>query len=207
MLSFYISFEHISAFFSFHHGYTGCHQRKNSGLSLLFALWICRWLKGKWLSLLIALFLQRHAIKWWNWKKKQEQKDCNKITLLTTFLFISWACCHFRNEGRWTKNVRFAKWIILFAFRSYLTGSTRECWLWDKKKVNFVHVSVGNIFAKPLSCTPSRTEEMLLTICKYFWNQVWFCYIYCSRERMWNMRHSAIMSFQLLPSQSCRAIM
>lgn len=73
-LSFYISCASISIFSSFF-SLTMAIQgdiKENSGLSLLLALWICQWLKGKWLSLLIALFLQRHAIKWLNWKTRSK---------------------------------------------------------------------------------------------------------------------------------------
>lgn len=54
-LSFYISCAPISIFSSFF-SLTMAIQgdiKENSGLSLLLALWICQWLKGKWLSLLI----------------------------------------------------------------------------------------------------------------------------------------------------------
>lgn len=138
--------------------------------------------REKRLSLLIALFLQRLAIKWWNWKqketnkktKKKRSKTCNKTTLLTIFLFIPWACLSLR---KWSpvKMFLFAKWIILcllcFQKLREITGSSTVLTLGEEekeKKKDFVHVSVGNIFAKPLSCTPSRIEQMLLTICKSF---------------------------------------
>lgn len=137
--------------------------KESSGLSLLFALWICRWLKGNWLSLLIALFPPEKCNKLI--ELRNQEQNCNKITLLMIFLFISWACLSLQRKkkkkgGRW--KCYFAKQIILFIFRFQLndiTRSAREFWLWVK--MNFVHFSIGNIFAKPLSCTPNRIKQML----------------------------------------------
>lgn len=56
---------------------------------------------------------------------------------------------------------------IAFQSSTILQWAPQSSWLWVK--VSFVHLSVGNIFAKPLSCTPSRIKQMLSTIHKYFW--------------------------------------
>lgn len=197
-LSFCISCAAISSFFLSAVAIQG-DIRENSGLSLLFALWICRWLKGKWLSLLIALFLQRNAIKWLKWKKKQEQ-NCNKITSLIIFLFISRACSSLQ-KWRQMKNVILlnGSFCLSFEFRSSMILQRAPESL-DFKRILYTSLTGTSLLSPHLVLqTGSDTHYWP---CTDILSRVWFCYIWCSGERMWNTRHSAIMSFQLLPSHS-----
>ncbi len=173
--------------------------RENSGLSLLFALWICRGLRGKWLSLLIALFLQRNAIKWW--KSGEREQNCNKITLMTIFLFISGACLSIWKWGQVKDFILLNGSFCLpscFPKLNDITGSNRRV-LTLSKNGNFVHLE------KSLLTLYSKQDQTnaLGHLQIFFGTRFGFTTLKkSSRERMWNMRHSAIMSFQLLPSHS-----
>lgn len=86
--------------------------------------------------------------------------------------------------------------MFLFGFPklSDITGCAREIWLWVK--LNFVHFSLS---AKLLFCTPSRIKHMRWNIYKYFQAGSGFATLTAPDKRMWNMRQSTIMSFQLSP--------
>lgn len=95
-LSFYISCAPIS-FFSFNHGYTGWHQRKQWIISFVCALDLSV-VEGKMAFIVDCTFSPETCNKVIG--LKNQEQNCNKITLLIIFLFISWACLSLQ---KWTQ--------------------------------------------------------------------------------------------------------